>query len=364
MICQKLSRYAQETEFNLPWREERTLYRTFVSEIMLQQTTVATVLNHYESFLKKFPDISSLAQASLEQVLLAWKGLGYYRRAKNLKKACEYFYEHYNGEIPLDYESLIKVPGIGDYTANALLSIGANLPGLAIDTNIQRVVARLYGLEEQQGASLMKRVKKSFHENKIFSQYPSFLTPRELNESLMDIGRLFCKANTVYCHQCPLKSVCLAQKKGSPLEFPRKVSKEKREKKKFVLEVVRVLWIQDNRLAVYKKEKGEWLEGQWEVPTFCLHTDDPAFSQYPSLQSLGQKKKREWRENTPCYKTTITKYSILNFIRREKALLKKFPRALHFIEINDQANFSTATLKALSKITLGDVSQINSGQFE
>ena len=152
---------------HLPWRKNRTLYRTLVSEIMLQQTTVSTVLQHYERFLVRFPDLQSLAKASEEELLVAWKGLGYYRRAKNLKKIAEAIARDWNGEFPEQGADLQMISGIGPYTSNALISIGMDRPALAVDANLERVLARLYGLKTTKGSRLQKQILQLFLENKI-----------------------------------------------------------------------------------------------------------------------------------------------------------------------------------------------------
>src|SRR5690606_19105274 len=131
---------------HLPWRKERTLYRTLVSEIMLQQTTVSTVLQHYERFLKRFPDLTTLAAASEEEMLIAWDGLGYYRRAKNLKRIAEMLVADWDGQFRERADDLLMIKGIGPYTSNALLAIGMVRPALAVDAILERVLARINGL--------------------------------------------------------------------------------------------------------------------------------------------------------------------------------------------------------------------------
>ena len=184
---------------HLPWRQSRSLYSTLVSEIMLQQTTVGTVLNHYHRFLKRFPSIKSLAMACEEDVLIEWKGLGYYRRAKNLRKACIHLWENYRGQIPLDFEKLIAIPGIGEYTANALLAIGGNKKTIALDANLERVIARLYGIKEKKGPKLLKHIYALFDDDKIFSHDPQKVSFRHLNEALMDLGRTYCQSRKTRC---------------------------------------------------------------------------------------------------------------------------------------------------------------------
>jgi A/G-specific adenine glycosylase len=153
-----------KNEFSdLPWRKNRSLYRTLVSEIMLQQTTVGTVKNHYERFLKQFPTLSSLAEATEDELIVAWKGLGYYRRARNLKKIAETIHAEFNDEFPQDIETLKTISGIGPYTASAIVGIGMDKRALAVDANLERVIARLFNIKTEKGPKLQAAIGELFH---------------------------------------------------------------------------------------------------------------------------------------------------------------------------------------------------------
>jgi A/G-specific adenine glycosylase len=197
----KLIDWSLTEHSHLPWRKERTLYRTLVSEVMLQQTTVGTVLNHFERFIKRFPDIFSLAKSSQEEVCLQWQGLGYYRRARNLHKGAQYIVENFNGEIPIDVNELLKVPGIGLYTSHALVGIGANQRALPVDANLERILSRLYLVTEEKGPKLQKKLLKLFEEKKILKNVQRY-GYRKTYEALMDLGREFCQAKRAHCAQC------------------------------------------------------------------------------------------------------------------------------------------------------------------
>ncbi|MCO4754563.1 MAG: A/G-specific adenine glycosylase [Bacteriovoracaceae bacterium] len=295
------------SEFShLPWRANRSLYGTLVSEIMLQQTTVSTVLNHYERFLKEYPDTFAVANASDEQLTISWKGLGYYRRARNLKKACEYFCEHFNGEIPLDFEKLIEAPGIGDYTANALLAIGANKKALALDANLERVLARRYAIETPKGPKLLKELRSLFAEGKIAGEINDF-GARNFNEALMDLGRNWCKARKASCELCPVSKNCKAAILNNPLSFPLDI---KKKKESFNLTLLRVIVKEAGKLLVFKKSSKQWLSGQYEIPTFMIDCEDPKLKQYERLDD------KNWVDHNllPEYKTLITKYKITNMV--------------------------------------------------
>jgi len=214
-MFKNLVKWSTDHYSHLPWRTQRSVYGTLVSEIMLQQTTVGTVLNHFERFIKKYPSIESLAKVSEDQILIDWKGLGYYRRAKNLLKSAKEIQSKYNGKIPLSYEKLIKINGIGPYTANAILAMGANQKALCVDANLERVLARFYGVKVHKGTKLQKEMYRLFESGKISTEI-SELGSRVYNEALMDLGRSICKARSASCEICPLAKNCVALKSGNP----------------------------------------------------------------------------------------------------------------------------------------------------
>lgn len=327
---------------HLPWRKERNLYTTLVSEIMLQQTTVGTVLNHFERFLEEYPTIFDLASASENDLTISWKGLGYYRRARNLKKACEFIVNEYDGKIPLDYHKLITIPGIGDYTASALLSIGADKPVFAIDANIERVLARVFKLALPKGKKLNIAIKEIEQKQSTQKDLLKF-GPRQVNEALMDLGRNYCKANAVFCELCPLSTTCLAVQTKKPLAYP---IKEDQAKTKFYdLHLLRIIVQKKEKVLSYKKEKGEWLEGQFELPTFILESEDEKLKQYSRVI---------WDyKDLPNYKTSITKYKITNYILNiSEAKFKKdfdFGNLIWCDPNEKSSNLSTASSKALIK---------------
>jgi len=346
MSLSKLIQWSK-AEFNLlPWRKNRSLYRTLVSEIMLQQTTVSTVVNHYERFLTQFPDIESLAKASDEEMLIAWKGLGYYRRARNLKKIAETIAGEFQGEFPKDLETLQSIPGIGPYTANAIVGIGMDKRALAIDANLERVIARLYGINTPKGLKLQKEIKDKFLNKEIFNEKVSF---RNLNEALMDLGRTFCQARKASCEICFMKNECRAFKSGKPLSLPTDLT-VKTKAQEHELSLLRLFVVKDGKILVYKKEDHEWLHGQYEVPTLILATTDDKLVQYQRLTKSFN------TENLLKIKTSITKYKITNFLHQiDEKKLKQFgfkPKLVWKSIDSSASNFSTATLKGIKGLKL------------
>ena len=333
--------WSQKEFQHLPWRKNRTLYGTLVSEIMLQQTTVKTVLGHFERFLKEYPSIQDVAKASEEQLTISWKGLGYYRRCRNLKKACEVICNDFSGKIPLDYNELIAIPGIGDYTANAILSIGNNEPAIALDANLERVLSRLYGIETPKGPKLLKKLQGLFQQQSILKREMKRFGGRALNEALMDLGRNFCMARKAYCDTCPVSKSCTAFKLNRPLEFP--VQPIKKEREKHTLELLRVIVRNKERVLVYQKNSQEWLSGQYEVPTFILKSSDSKLNQY---EKFSKKIKTISK-----YKTAITKYSIINHVvELNQSEFESLGFSRKTLWKKKEQNLSTSSTKALASI--------------
>ncbi len=322
---------------HLPWRKNRSLYNTLVSEIMLQQTTVGTVVNKFDPFIKKFPTIKKLAEAKEEDVLMAWEGLGYYRRARNLHKAAQTIAQNFKGVIPKDFDQLISIPGIGDYTANALLSIGHNERALAIDANIERVLARYYGVEDKTALQLKKYFKEEFKGN--FLRRMNSWGPRSFHEAIMDLGRTYCQAKKVDCESCPIKTGCVARKNDNPLSIP-KIIKKKDEN--FELILLRVISKKGKKLLAYKKDKSEWLSDQWEVPTFVLKTNDKSLKQYPKAPF------KKYKE-IGIFKSAITKYKIQNIVVEVEDIDRFVDTRFRYID-SSKSHLSTATKKALKHL--------------
>ncbi|MBY0516548.1 MAG: hypothetical protein K2P81_06560 [Bacteriovoracaceae bacterium] len=329
---------------DLPWRRKRSVYGTLVSEIMLQQTTVSTVINHFERFITKYPTLSAIARMSDEEMLLAWKGLGYYRRAKNLKKIAEIIVSDYEDEIPCDLDLLLKINGIGPYTANAIVGIGYDKPALAVDANLERVLARIYGIETPKGPRLQKQILQLFLEKKIIPQ--RHLSFRELNEALMDLGRTICQSKKAACEICPLKKECQAFKTNKVKQIP-VISEEASKKVSHELKLLRIVVKTSEGVMAYKKGQGQWLEGQWEIPTFVISCDDKNFKQYPKAKDEIDFNK------LPFIKTGITKYSIENYILTLSVKQWKsfaINGEYEWLKGEEINHLSTSSLKCLEKI--------------
>lgn len=204
---------------DLPWRAEpRDPYVVWVSEIMLQQTQVATVTPYLQRWLERFPTLEALAAAELDEVLKAWEGLGYYSRARNLHKAAKIVVERHDGQLPADRRSLLDLPGIGKYTAGALLSIAFGQRAAVLDGNVKRVLARVYDVDGEIGKSSTETHLWSLAEGLVEAVGPGQAGP--LNEALMDLGATICLPQRPRCLLCPLHAPCLARQRGTQEERP------------------------------------------------------------------------------------------------------------------------------------------------
>lgn len=250
MIAKKILYWYDNNKRSLPWRKKCSLkqkeYFTLVSEFMLQQTQVKTVVPYFNNFLKNIPNFQALANVNETKLLRHWRGLGYYSRAKNLKKSARLIVDNYNGRLPKDYEELKKLPGIGDYTASAISSIAFNKQIIPLDGNIERLLKRILNLKTE------KEIKKeNLHkEKKVFGQTSR---SNDYVQALMEIGALLCKPKNPNCKKCPITKNCLSFKKK---DFEIK-KKNKKIIDKFYLAT---LYKNNNQLLLIKNKKFNFLK--------------------------------------------------------------------------------------------------------
>jgi len=250
MITKKILYWYDNNKRSLPWRSQCSAkqkeYFTIVSEFMLQQTQVKTVIPYFNKFLKNIPNFQSLAKVNEGKLLKHWQGLGYYSRAKNLKKSAKMVIDNYNGRLPNNFEELKKLPGVGDYTASAISAIAFNKKIIPLDGNIERVLKRILNLKTQEEIK-----KENLHkQKKIFGQ-----TSRSSDyaQALMEIGALLCKPRNPHCEQCPITKNCLSFKKK---DFEIK-KKDKKIIDKFYLAT---LYKNDDQLLLIKNDKFKFLK--------------------------------------------------------------------------------------------------------
>ena len=261
LIAQPLLHWFWANHRVLPFRSDPTPYHVWVSEIMLQQTRVAAAVPYYERFVQALPDIPALAACEEERLLKLWEGLGYYSRVRNLQKAARIVCEQYGGQLPGDLAALKKLPGIGDYTAGAIASIGFGIPAPAVDGNVLRVFARLYNDE----GDIMQPAVKAATTQKVMAQQPAE-APGDFNQALRELGALVCIPGQPDCAACPLQALCLGRQSGNPARLPQKAPKKARKKCELTLCLA-----QDaaGRWLLQKRGEQGVLAGLWQPPVLA-----------------------------------------------------------------------------------------------
>lgn len=276
-IAPPLLSWYEQNKRVLPFRTLSTPYRVWVSEIMLQQTRVSAAVPYFERFMAALPTVADLASCPQEKLHKLWEGLGYYSRVRNLQKAACIVMEEYGGQLPADYDALLKLPGIGAYTAGAIASISFGLPVPAVDGNVLRVFARL--LNDDRDV-LSPAVKKDLTQT-VMEHQPA-LRPGDYNQALMELGALICLPNGApLCEHCPLKELCLAKAAGTAEALPKKAPKPEKKQQPQTL----LLVISEGRVLLEQRPPKGLLAGLWQ-PLLLegQHTPQEALAH---LESLG-----------------------------------------------------------------------------
>ncbi len=256
IIQQKLLDWYMQYHRKLPFRESHDPYSVWISEIMLQQTRMDTVISYYERFMIRFPTVIELANAQEEEVFKMWEGLGYYSRARNLIKCARIIADDYDSVFPADYEEALKLPGIGSYTAGAVLSIAYNLKYPAVDGNVMRVISRIFNMKEDIANSKSKKI----FEDKIITITPD--NPRYFNQALMELGALICTPKRPNCPSCPINADCMAFEIGLQDCLPVKRQKIKIKNLHLAVAIIK----QGETILFTKSDKG-LLSGLWGFPS-------------------------------------------------------------------------------------------------
>ena len=250
IITKKILKWYDLNKRPLPWRKkvsvEKKQYYTLISEFMLQQTQVITVIPFFNRFIKNLPSINSLAKVSEKKLIKLWEGLGYYSRARNLKKSAQVILKNFDGKLPDNFEDLITLPGIGNYTANAILAIAFNKPYIPLDGNIERVLKRYLYLKKD------KEIQKDYLLQKKIV-FGKTLRSSDYAQALMELGALICKPNNPICAQCPIIKNCKSYKKK---DFSLIKNIKKNKDKYFVLKVYK----KDQRYLLIKNSKFNFLK--------------------------------------------------------------------------------------------------------
>jgi len=250
IITKKILKWYDLNKRSLPWRKKLSLekkqYYTLISEFMLQQTQVSTVIPFFNRFIKSLPSLNSLAKVNEKKLIKLWEGLGYYSRARNLKKTAQVVIKNFDGKLPNNFEDLLKLPGIGNYTANAILAIAFNKPYIPLDGNIERVLKRYLYLKKEKEIQKDNLVQKKI----IFG---TTLRSGDYAQALMELGAIICKPNNPICDKCPIRKKCKSYKKK---DFNLTKSIKKNKDKYFVLKVYK----KDQRYLLIKNTKFNFLK--------------------------------------------------------------------------------------------------------
>ena len=263
---------------DLPWRRTRDPYRIWLSEIMLQQTTVVAVIPRYEHFLATFPDVAALAAAPVETVVEAWAGLGYYSRARNLHAAARKVMTEHGGRFPADPAALQALPGIGRSTAGAILSIAFDISAPILDGNVRRVLCRLGAWQEDPRSSAAERQLWAWAEALTPAQ-----APHDYTQAIMDLGATVCVPRAPHCDACPLTALCLAHRAGLEQRLPRKRAA------KAVPTVIQAALVlrRGQRILVRRRPLEGLLGGLWEFPTATVAAGSPEAAALRLLSEAG-----------------------------------------------------------------------------
>lgn len=253
-IQEELIKWYQENKRVLPFRDINDPYKIWVSEIMLQQTTVMAVIPYYNRFIERFPDVKTLSDASIEEVYKYWEGLGYYRRALHLHKSAQMI----GDQFPKDYEDILALAGVGPYTASAIMSFAYHAPYIAVDGNALRVISRLYGIEDN--IALNKTVKKITEiGNKIVIGYDSAM----INQGIMDFANAICLPVHPHCEECPLQSDCQAYSTNKQEVLPINIKKVNKKSMSYITGIV----VYEDEVMLIKNKNG-LLENMYLLPQY------------------------------------------------------------------------------------------------
>ncbi len=257
-----LLRWYRANRRDLPWRRSTDPYAIWVSEIMLQQTQVATVLPYYETFLRRFPNVETLAAAAEDEVLAQWTGLGYYRRARALHRAARELARTHGGKLPADAAMLRALPGVGRYTAGAIASIAFDRPEPVLDGNVRRVLARWFGVD---GAELGKAAE----ERRLWDLADELVrgpSPGDLNQALMELGATICHPREPRCTACPVRKACQARAHDRIESLPASTPRRKSISVRVGVAVIR----RGDRVLLERPDKTNPLRGRWDLPAVEL----------------------------------------------------------------------------------------------
>jgi A/G-specific adenine glycosylase len=260
-IQTRLLEWFKKNKRDLPWRRTRDPYAIWVSEIMLQQTQVKTVIPYYKKFLKSFPTVSRLAKSDLSKVLKVWEGMGYYSRARNLHRSSQIVLNHFHGKIPDTLKGLLSLYGIGRSTAGAILSFAFHRQAPILDGNAKRVLSRLFAISENPGENKTEKLLWKISESLIPRGHSN-----PFNQGIMDLGSMLCTPKDPLCPRCPLRDLCKGRASGEPERFPTKRIKKKIPR----IEAIAAVIQQNGKVLLKQRPAKGLLGGLWDFPNWRI----------------------------------------------------------------------------------------------
>jgi A/G-specific adenine glycosylase len=294
--------YHQQGRKHLPWQQNKTPYSVWISEIMLQQTQVATVIPYYQRFMASFPNIKDLANADEDSVLHHWTGLGYYARARNLHKAAQLINSQYKGAFPEEIAQVIALPGIGRSTAGAILSLSLNQHHPILDGNVKRVLARNYLVEGYTGLAKFEKTLWPISEALTPATDTSYYT-----QAMMDLGATVCTRSKPSCEICPVKTSCLAFASSQQADFPQKKPKKKIPEKRTIMVIPRITTENNDHVLMEKRPPTGIWGGLW-----CFYEFSDKDEITHLLESLGLKPetKKDYLQELPTFRHTFSHFHL------------------------------------------------------
>lgn len=266
-FTKRLLDWYQDNKRELPFRSSRNPYHIWISEIMAQQTQIATMIPYYERWIKKYPTIKALAEADIEDILKMWEGLGYYNRARNLHKGAQYIVDSFNGALPQSKEELMLIPGIGDYTSSAIAAIAFSKQEIAVDGNVKRVMARYLNYTENANTRLAHKTFETFLKNELKE---SGADPSDFVQALMELGALVYTPSNTTCEGSPFKEMCACyrgENEGVIPFFPKK-------KKPPVFKKTVFIYTEKDHILISSDDSDGLMKGLYRLPQVDDHTDD------------------------------------------------------------------------------------------
>lgn len=252
-----LMKWYERSQRNLPWRDTSNPYYIWISEVMLQQTQVNTVIPYYQKFVHQYPTLKDFSAAPLQKVLKSWEGLGYYSRARNFHKAAKQVMRLYDGHIPVTPAQFRKLPGVGDYITAAVQSIAFQRPLAVVDGNVKRVLSRIFRINSPVNSSISNKAFKNKADDLLLTSDPG-----SFNQAMMELGAIICRPSQPRCKECPVKSFCQSFQKNDTHKYPRKTTLKQTPIHHISTAVVR----KNSRLLITKRNPNGLLGGLWEFP--------------------------------------------------------------------------------------------------